>query len=131
MLRQSWGDWMEWLIETLEKNGIQVIVSQNSEKIASKFEGAKISYALSVAEDTGIIFMGGEKDREESALAEHHVVIVKKDVIMPDTISAFLEAKKKERIIFASNSPSKTADIEGELIFGMHGPAKLTAILEG
>ena len=121
---------MRELIEIFRKNGIDVVVSKNPEIVAGQFEGAKISTALSVAKDTGVIFMGGERERVESALADHHVVVVKREVIRSDTVSAFIEAEKKERIVFSSNSPSKTADIEGELIFGMHGPKKLTVILE-
>ncbi len=121
---------MEKIVQILQKNGIEVLISDNPEETASKFKNAHVSSAISVAEDTGIIFMGGEEERKKSALADHHVTIVKKNAVVPDTISAFLEAKKRERIIFASNTPSKTADIEGMLIFGMHGAVKLTVILE-
>jgi len=121
---------MEKIIQTLQKNGIEVLISEDPEKTALEFKNAHVSSAISVAEDTGIIFMGGEEERVKSALADHHVIIVKRDAVMPDTVSAFLEARKRERIIFASNTPSKTADIEGMLIFGMHGPVKLTVILE-
>lgn len=122
---------MERLVRILKKNGVDVVLSKNPEVTALEFRNAHVSHALSVAEDTGIIFMGGEEDRRQSALSDHHVVVVRRDVILSDTVSAFLKARNEARIIFASNTPSKTADIEGTLIYGMHGAIRLTVILEG
>ncbi|MEM2022826.1 MAG: LUD domain-containing protein, partial [Archaeoglobaceae archaeon] len=77
-----------------------------------------------------IIFMGGFENRKNASLAEHHIVVLKAEDIRKDVISAYNFASSKSNCIFASSSPSKTADIEGKTVFGMHGPRKLTVILE-
>ncbi|AGK60660.1 hypothetical protein Asulf_00642 [Archaeoglobus sulfaticallidus PM70-1] len=122
---------MEKLIEALKRNSVEVIISEDPHREAEKYSNVFVCEAASAAEDTGIIFFVGFEKRKNAALAAHHVAIVKKADIMPDTISAYLHAAKKGDIVFASSSASKTADIEGKLVWGMHGPKKLTVILEG
>jgi|Deesub1362A_J573_1020465.scaffolds.fasta_scaffold00242_13 L-lactate dehydrogenase complex protein LldG len=124
---------MDRLISSLRRNGVEVVVSKNPEKDAETFFNrldCLVSRALSVAEDTGILFFGGFEERRKAGLVEHHIAIVKRDDIKRDTISAYFHALRKSNVVFAVSSPSKTADIEGKLIVGMHGPKKFTVILE-
>ena len=121
--------YLKLLIESLNRNSVEVIFSNDPIKEAKKFDEAFVSFASSVAADTGVIFFTGS-DLKRSALAEHHVVIVKKEAIMPDIISAYRLASLKDKGVFASSSASKTADIEGKLVWGMHGPRKFTVILD-
>ena len=121
---------MKKLVEALKRNGAEVILSKNPIEDAKKFEGAFVCEAASAAEDTGIIFFVGLEERKKAALAEHHVAVVWKRDVKRDVISAYFHALSKGEFVFASSSPSKTADIEGKLIFGVHGPRTFTVILE-
>jgi L-lactate dehydrogenase complex protein LldG len=110
--------------EALKRNSVEILDE------IRKPEGIYISEALSAAADTGIIFLGGFDEAIKSGLAEHHVVIVRKEVICKTTIEAYRLAISKSDYVFASTSASKTADIEGKLIWGMHGPRKFSVVIK-
>lgn len=118
------------IAEALKRNGAEVILTDDAEKEIERFENAHVSVALSADESTGVIFFGGFEEKKKAGLADHHVVILKPENIRGDIISAYMHARTKSDMLFASSSPSKTADIEGKLVFGMHGPRKLTVIIE-
>ena len=146
---------LSMLIEALHRNSVNVVVSKNPIDEANKFcddnfgsiennldnlhldfstkPECVVSHALSVVADTGVVFFSGTKLKITSALADHHVAVILKEAIMPDMISAYKLAliKSGDEEIFASSSASKTADIEGKLVWGMRGPRKFTVILEG
>jgi L-lactate dehydrogenase complex protein LldG len=123
--------YLELFIESLKRNSVEVVLSNNPSEDAEKFgDRAFVSSAASVAADTGVIFFSGSDVKRASALADHHVVIVERETLMPDIISAYKLALLKGEEIFASSSASKTADIEGRLVWGMHGPRRFTVILE-
>ncbi len=119
-------------VEILRSRNVEVIVSTDAHKELQNFKGNDfvVTNALSADEKTGLIFMGGFESKKEASLAEHHVIVLKAEDIKKDAISAYRLASSKSDCIFASSSPSKTADIEGKTVFGMHGPRKLTVILE-
>jgi len=121
--------YLNLLTQSLKRNSVEVILSDKPIEEAKKFEKAFVSFASSVAADTGMVFFA-RKDLRSAALTEHHVAIIKKESIMPDIISAYKLALQKDGEVFASSSASKTADIEGKLVWGMHGPKKFTVILE-
>lgn len=71
--------------------------------------------------------------RALSVLPPHHVVLARREQLIPDLPSAFDLLKKK----YASNypslvsfitGPSRTGDIERILVLGAHGPKKLTIL---
>jgi L-lactate dehydrogenase complex protein LldG len=126
MTEAELDDLLKIFVESLKRNFVNVIFSSNLNADPDSF----VSEALSAAADTGIIFFGGFDERKKAALAEHHIAIVRRDVVCRDTVEAYKLAASKSRFIFASSSASKTADIEGKLIWGMHGPRKFTVILE-
>ncbi len=117
---------IEHFLESLRRNSVEIV----DEFDAGKFKDAHVSEALSAAADTGIIFFGGFEEAKKSALAEHHVAIVKREVICRTTIEAYQLATSKSKFVFASSSASKTADIEGKLIWGMHGPRRFTVVVK-
>ena len=84
-----------------------------------------ITRASAVVAETGSILL---KDRETSnrlaALAPWiHVAVVPRDAIYPTVREAILAMDDDPNIIWVTG-PSKTADIEGILIEGVHGPGE-------
>ncbi|WP_202319295.1 LUD domain-containing protein [Archaeoglobus neptunius] len=118
------------IIESLKRNGVEVVVTAEAGEVIGKFEGAHISIALSADEKTGVIFFGGFEERIKAGLAEHHVVVLKEEDVKNGIVSAYRHAVSKSDVVFASSSASKTADIEGKTVSGVHGPQKFTVIVE-
>lgn len=118
---------LKTLVESLKRNSVNVVFSPNH---VDPDGNVFVCEALSAAADTGIIFFGGFENRKKAALAEHHIAVVRREVVCRDVVEAYRLAASKSRFIFASSSASKTADIEGKLIWGMHGPRKFTVVLE-
>ncbi len=64
-------------------------------------------------------------------LPPHHVVIARREQLVPDLPAAFELLQKKYAPDFPSmisfiTGPSRTGDIERILVLGAHGPKKLT-----
>jgi L-lactate dehydrogenase complex protein LldG len=71
--------------------------------------------------------------RALSALPPHHIVLARRDQLLPDLPEAFAYVKRVygERypsFISLITGPSRTGDIERILVLGAHGPKKLTII---
>jgi L-lactate dehydrogenase complex protein LldG len=69
--------------------------------------------------------------RALSVLPPHHVVLARRDQLIPDLPSAFALLKEKYQSNYPSfisliTGPSRTGDIERILVLGAHGPKKLT-----
>ncbi len=73
--------------------------------------------------------------RALSVLPPHHVVIARRDQLLPDLPAAFALLHKRygpaswPSMVTIITGPSRTGDIERILILGAHGPKKLTIIL--
>ena len=71
--------------------------------------------------------------RALSVLPPHHVVLVRREQLLPDLPAAFALLKEKYGTSYPSfmsliTGPSRTGDIERILVLGAHGPKKLTII---
>jgi L-lactate dehydrogenase complex protein LldG len=69
--------------------------------------------------------------RAASVLPPHHMVIARREQLLPDLPAAFELLKRKYAPDFPSfisliTGPSRTGDIERILVLGAHGPKKLT-----
>ncbi|HEX8371379.1 MAG TPA: LUD domain-containing protein [Chthoniobacterales bacterium] len=69
--------------------------------------------------------------RALSVLPPHHVVLARREQLLPDLSAGFAALKKKYADNFPSfmsliTGPSRTGDIERILVLGAHGPKKLT-----
>jgi L-lactate dehydrogenase complex protein LldG len=69
--------------------------------------------------------------RAASVLPPHHVVIARREQLLPDLPAAFDLLKRKYAPDFPSfisfiTGPSRTGDIERIMVLGAHGPKKLT-----
>lgn len=72
--------------------------------------------------------------RALSCLPPHHVVLARRDQIVPDLPAAFALLKQRYHHDFPSmisfiTGPSRTGDIERILVLGAHGPRKLTLFI--
>ena len=72
--------------------------------------------------------------RALSVLPPHHVVLARRNQMVPDLTAALRHVQAKYRDGFPSflsfiSGPSRTGDIERILVLGAHGPKKLTVLL--
>ena len=72
--------------------------------------------------------------RALSCLPPHHVVLARREQLVPDLPAAFdvLKSRYSEdypSMISFITGPSRTGDIERILVLGAHGPKKLTILL--
>ena len=87
--------------------------------------------ALIAQTGTVLVTSRGAGGRALSCLPPHHVVIARRDQLVPDLPAAFALVKQKCAGNFPSmisfiSGPSRTGDIERILVLGAHGPKKLT-----
>ncbi len=85
---------------------------------------------------TGSVVMSNPSagGRVLSVLPPHHVVLARREQLLPDLPSAFevLQAKYGDNypsLMGFITGPSRTGDIERILVLGAHGPKKLTVIV--
>ena len=69
-----------------------------------------------------------------SVLPPHHVVIARREQLVPDLTAAYELLAPEIRADYPSficfiTGPSRTGDIERILVLGAHGPKKLTVLL--
>lgn len=72
--------------------------------------------------------------RALSVLPPHHVVLARRNQMVPDLTAALQRVQEKFKDRFPSflsfiSGPSRTGDIERILVLGAHGPKKLTILL--
>ena len=87
-----------------------------------------------VAQTGGIVVTSGRSGgRALSVLPPHHVVLARREQLVPDLPAAFEFLQRKYAPTFPSmisfiTGPSRTGDIERILVLGAHGPKKLTIL---
>lgn len=80
-----------------------------------------------------VVTSRGAGGRALSVLPPHHVVLARRDQLLPDLPSAFAFLEKKlghnyPSMISLVTGPSRTGDIERILVLGAHGPKQLTIL---
>ncbi|MFT4517984.1 MAG: L-lactate dehydrogenase complex protein LldG [Halioglobus sp.] len=102
-------------------------------------ESVALSYARVGIAETGAVatFTGKANPAANNLLPEHHVVLVNTEDLAPslehawDKLNAQMEKTGRPRGINMIAGPSSTADIEGQLVYGAHGPRSWHVILLG
>jgi L-lactate dehydrogenase complex protein LldG len=84
---------------------------------------------------TGSVLVSGPSagGRALSVLPPHHVVLARRNQMVPDLGTAFQQMQEKFKDKYPSflsfiSGPSRTGDIERILVLGAHGPKKLTIL---
>jgi L-lactate dehydrogenase complex protein LldG len=82
-----------------------------------------------IAETGTLIFDDATTSSRLAALAPWiHVAVVTRDSILPDVASAIAALGDDPNVLWCTG-PSKTADVEGILIEGVHGPGEQVALI--
>jgi L-lactate dehydrogenase complex protein LldG len=92
--------------------------------------------ALVAQTGTVVVTSRSAGGRALSCLPPHHVVLAKREQLIPDLPAAFKLLKSKYGANYPSmisfiTGPSRTGDIERILVLGAHGPKKLTIFCIG
>ena len=102
-------------------------------------EQVALSFArLGVAETGAVLtFSGKANPAANNLLPEHHIVLVDIEDLVPameeawDRINVEMQKSGRPRGLNFIAGPSSTADIEGQLVYGAHGPRSCHIILLG
>jgi L-lactate dehydrogenase complex protein LldG len=102
-------------------------------------EPVALSFAQLGVVETGAVmtWTGKSNPAANNLLPEHHIVLVDSTDLVPDMEHAWGRIKQEmaqngpPRGINFIAGPSSTADIEGQLVYGAHGPRKWHVILMG
>jgi L-lactate dehydrogenase complex protein LldG len=89
-----------------------------------------ITWASGAIAETGtLILTDRDTPSRLAALAPWaHIAVLRREMIVPDIATALATMPKDPNVIWVSG-PSKTADVEGILIEGVHGPGQQVALL--
>jgi len=99
---------------------------------APEIEGAGVSHALYGLADTGSVVLGASPDepRARSLLPAVHVSLLAENRILPGLAELF-EALGDDlpSALAIVTGPSRSADIEQQLVVGVHGPGDVHVVL--
>ena len=109
-----------WVDPVLEN---QLGIKSNSPSIWDAEVGfSKAEFAIAQT-GTLVLSAGQDKYRLSSLIPPINIVVVKRDQIVP-TLTHAMSQLPKETAFFVTG-PSRTTDIEGVLVRGVHGPREL------
>lgn len=114
----------------LASNHVEVVTWKGTGSIDNQFDvdcGITGVHAALAETGTLVVFSDAENSRGLSLAPPLHVAVVRKSDVLPDMLDLWAQLKGIPNTELPSNmvfitGPSKTADIEGELVTGVHGP---------
>lgn len=86
-----------------------------------------VSTAICAIAETGSVVLDATEPRLGSLLPPTHYVIVSRSRIVGTLEDAFAQGIGRNAVIITG--PSRTADIEGVLVRGVHGPGRLLFVM--
>jgi L-lactate dehydrogenase complex protein LldG len=121
----------------LEAAGARVVSGSASPGFGHLYDtDVGITDVQAAVAETGslVVCSGSGLARGLSLVPPVHIAIVKKSDIVADLIDLWNDSRIRPRLTESSNvvlitGPSKTADIEGVLITGVHGPREVHVVL--
>lgn len=138
------GDCLSWLFEnratkvylpeslralTAKFEGIVEVVHEYSREDVDQIDAALTPAAGAIAESGSIILTDESTPDRLAALAPWtHIAVVRRDQIHRSIADALASMPDDPNIIWVTG-PSKTADVEGILIQGVHGPGAQGCLL--
>jgi L-lactate dehydrogenase complex protein LldG len=88
--------------------------------------------AAAVAETGSILVASGPgRSRAAFIVPPVHIAIVNESQVVPDLVDLWVRFSKPPTALTLISGPSKTADIEGILVTGVHGPGQVHVVLVG
>lgn len=133
------------LREALEEAGIDILQVETHDEFreatltSAERAGAGLTGADAAAAATGtlIVTTGAGKGRLPTVLPPLHIAVITLDQIVP-RIESWVAARRAEGIdalrqhanVCFITGPSRTGDIEMELVLGVHGPGKIQVIVK-
>jgi L-lactate dehydrogenase complex protein LldG len=130
------GELSTALADKLPESLDRLIVDKGYEKSALEACDAGLTECEALVAQMGSVCITARSSggRALSVLPPHHIVIARRDQLVPDLSAAYEVLAKKYRKRYPSfisfiTGPSRTGDIERILVLGAHGPKKLTVLL--
>jgi L-lactate dehydrogenase complex protein LldG len=124
----------ETLIEEAARRGIKITpAGARAPAALDKADAAVTGVEAALAESgTLVLYALPGRERGLSLLPPVHVAVVRARDIVPDLLDAARELRGLPQLpsaVTLITGPSKTADIEGVLVTGVHGPGRLHVIV--
>lgn len=118
-------------VPTLRTAGIQLTEPGGDDAWFSAAVG--LTTVLAAVAETGslVVSSGRSTPRSASLIPPVHIALVAASQIVPDLTDAFarLNPSNLPAAITLITGPSKTADIEGVLVTGVHGPGRVVIVV--
>lgn len=105
------------------------IVRGDSSALYDADAGVTVVHAALAETGTLVLHAGAGHARGLSLVPPTHVALLRASDIVPDMLDYWARPRPETSSRVFITGPSKTADIEGELIEGVHGPATVEVIV--
>jgi L-lactate dehydrogenase complex protein LldG len=121
------------IADALSKSGAQVIDPRTARNLDPQFDAsAGITGVLAAIAETGTLVLASDARRSRGTfiVPPVHIAIVSESQIIPDMLDLWpLIGPTPPTALTLISGPSKTADIEGILVTGVHGPGAVHVVL--
>jgi L-lactate dehydrogenase complex protein LldG len=116
-------------LDRLRAAGCQIVERPNEEQVFAAGVGLTAASA-GIAETGSLVLMSGSQRARMASLAPPvHVAVLQAADILPDLIDWAEQTKELPAHLTFITGPSKSADIEQELVTGVHGPGRVVVLI--
>ncbi len=122
------------LNDALRRKGVTVIDWRASPGFGVQYDadlGVTDVHAAIAESGTLVCQSDAGHSRGLSLVPPVHVAVVRREDVLPDLVDFFARSGALPSSVALITGPSKTADIEGVLITGVHGPGRVIVLLVG